>query len=196
LLDGDSRLLENGGGGYSHPCPAKYARHGWGTRQFFLAGLQRGLLVRFSGAHEDEGALGEGGVDEQGGAGEGEAVVDVVEEEEWGERPEDVKGEEDGPDFEEFGADCGGVEEGGGEEEGADGDEEDGGDDHEVEDGCGVGERGHEVFNFGEVGERSDVKAEVHELEEEVEGLNDGGGGLGQVGGVGEESAFGDCVRE
>ena len=45
----------------------------------------------------------------------------------------------------------------------------------------GVREGGEEVVDFGEVGERADVEAEVHELEGEEEGLDEGGGGGGQV---------------
>jgi len=85
------------------------------------------------GAHQDQGSLGEGGVDEQRSAGDGQAIVDVVKEQERRECPEFVEGQENGPDAEEIGAGAGGVQQRGGENEGADGDEDGGGDNEDVE---------------------------------------------------------------
>lgn len=142
-------------------------------------------MLRASRAHEDQRALGEGGVDEQGGGGEGEAEAQVVEQKKGGERPEDVGGEkEEAPEFEDARAGVRGSEEDGAEDKGADGDQQGRGDDEDGEQGGGGGEK---VFNFGKVGEGSDVEAEVHELEGEEERLDDGVGDGGEVGGRGEE---------
>ena len=54
-------------------------------------------------------------------------------------------------------------------------------------------ERGEEVFDLGEVGERADVEAEVHQLEEDEEGVDDVvgvRGGLGRWRGCGRGSWF------
>jgi hypothetical protein len=50
-----------------------------------------------------------------------------------------------------------------------------------------VGERGEEVFDFGEVGEGSDVEGEVHGLEEEEEVAGYGVGDFGEFFLGGEE---------
>ena len=111
----------------------------------------------------------------------------MVEEEERGQRPEDVEGEEEGPDAEEDCAEARSAEEDGADEERADGNENGGGDDEGGEDKHGVGERGEEVFDFGEVGEGSDVEGEVHGLEEEEEVAGYGVGDFGEFFLGGEE---------
>jgi hypothetical protein len=121
----------------------------------------------------------------------------VVEEKKGREGPEDVEGEEEGPDAEKDCAEAGGAEEDRAEEEGADGDENGGGDDEGGEDERGVGERGEEVLDFGEVGEGSDVEGEVHGLEEEEEVSGYGVGDFGEFFGCGEDGSggvFGFCV--
>ena len=68
------------------------------------------------------------------------------------------------------------MKEHGAEQEDAHRDEDGGGDDEQEEERVRVGERRDEVFDFGEVGEGSDVEGEVHELEQEEEGLDGAGG--------------------
>ena len=62
-----------------------------------------------TGTHQDERALGEGRVDQDGGAGEREAEADVMQQQERRERPEDVGGEKEAPQLEELLADAGRV---------------------------------------------------------------------------------------
>lgn len=84
------------------------------------------------------------------------------------------------------------MEEEGAEEEGADGDENGGGDD---EDGEGQGragqEGGEEVVDFGKVGERADVEAEIHDLEKKEEGLRNAIGDFGELFGGSEDVGAG-----
>jgi hypothetical protein len=110
-----------------------------------------------------------------------------MEKQEGREGPEDVEGEEEGPDAEVFFAKAGSAEEDRAEEEGADRDEGGGGDDEGGEDEGGAGERGDKVLDFGEIGEGSDVEGEVHDLEEEEEVLGYGVGDFGEFFGGGED---------
>lgn len=138
-------------------------------------------------SHEDEGTLNEGGPDEESHSGEGESDVDVVEEEEGRKRPQHVEGKKEGPDAEVEAAEARGAEEDGTEEEGADGDEDGGRDDERREGGGGVGERREQVLDLGEVGERPDVEAQVHELKTEEEIARDGVRDFGEFVGGGED---------
>jgi hypothetical protein len=144
-----------------------------------------------AGAHEDERALGEGRVDEQGHAGQGKAEVDVVQQQKGRERPEDIEEEEKRPEAEEFLANSGSAEEDGAENEGADGNEDGGGDDQSHEEERGAGERREQVLDLGEVGERADVETEIHELKKQKESLHHGVGGAGEILGRGEDAVAG-----
>ncbi len=95
-----------------------------------------------------------------------------MQEQERGERPELVGEKQERPEFEEAGSDAGWVEDGGGEDEGADGDEQGSGDEQAGERGGGARKDGEELADFGQVGERADVEADVHELEEDEEGAD------------------------
>lgn len=156
-----------------------------GLQVFFGADLQLARVrsaggggdfgVGGAGSHKDEGALGEGRPGEEGGAGQGQSEIDVVQEQEGREGPENVEGQEKLPEHEEFFADPGRVEEEGAKEKGADGDENGGGDDEDGEGERRAGQqRGEEVVDFGKIGEGTDVEAEIHDLEEEEEGLRNG----------------------
>ena len=57
-----------------------------------------------------------------------------------------------------------------------------------MKDGQAQGRGERRSFDFGEVGERSDVEAEVHELQEDEEGLHEAVGGLREVFGGGEDA--------
>ena len=73
------------------------------------------------------------------------------------------------------------MEEEGAEEKGADGNEDGGGDDEDGEGQGWAGQEGcEEVVDFGKVGEGSDVEAEIHDLEQEEEGLGYGPGDFGE----------------
>ena len=144
-----------------------------------------------AGGHEDEGALGEGRVDEERDAGQSESEVDVVEEKKRGEGPEDVEDEKAGPEAEELFEEGWRAEEWGAEEEGADGDEDGGGDDERVDGESGPRQRREQVFDLSEIGERADVEAEIHELQEKEESEGDGVGRVGKVAGCSEDA----CVE-
>lgn len=152
--------------------------------------------MRFSaGAHEDERPLGEGGVDEHCSAGEGEAEVDVMEEEKRRERPENVEGRNEGPELQKFAAGLRSAEGDSAKQEGAHGDECGGGGDEDDLQDAGPGERFEKLLDFGEVGEGSDVEGGVHELHRDEESANDGARRVGELGGRGEDGGerwFGD----
>ena len=68
-----------------------------GSRAEQAGSLAANGVVRAGSAHQDERSLGEGRVDQRRHAGEGDAVVDVVQQKERRERPEDVKGQQKPP---------------------------------------------------------------------------------------------------
>ena len=71
----------------------------WKRQQMDGPKLDGVLRSRASCSHENERALGEGGVDEEGHAREGDTAVDVVQQEKGSERPEEVEGEEKHPEL-------------------------------------------------------------------------------------------------
>ena len=74
-----------------------------------------------STVHQDQGALGKGEVDEDGGEAEGEAGADVVGEQEGGEGPKEVEQKQDWEKTGEFGGEVAEVERGSGGEVETDG---------------------------------------------------------------------------
>lgn len=140
-----------------------------------------------AGAHEDERALSEGRPREQSRAGDGESDVDVVQQQEGREGPELVEGKEQEPETQEVAAGAGRAEQHRCEDERAHRNEHRGCDDEDDEQQGGTGHRGEEVGNLAEIGKRSDVKADVHELKEYEEGLGERRGDFGELVGCGEE---------
>src|SRR5580698_10619564 len=112
-----------------------------------------------------------------------------MEEHERRQRPEDVEEEYAGPEADVPFAETRRAKEHCAGDKGADGDKDGGGDSEEVECEGGPGEHGKEVFDFGEVGKRSDVEGEIHGLKQQKQDGDDGGCDARQILGSGEEAA-------
>jgi len=109
----------------------------------------------------------------------------VVQQQERRERPKLVERQQVGPDAQEFWADTGWVEERGGDDEGSDRDQQ-GRSDDEDEVGLRTHRQGrHHVFDLGEVGERADVEADVHQLQQDEESVDGAVRGWGELLGCG-----------
>ena len=67
--------------------------------------------IKIACAHQHQRTLGKGRIDEQRGAGQRQAEVDVVQEQKGRERPEQIEGEQKRPYFEDFVARSGRMEE-------------------------------------------------------------------------------------
>ena len=80
------------------------------------------------------------------------------------------------------------MEEHGAEDKGADGDQDGGGDDEDVVTICVASRQGREeFFDLRQVGERADVEAQIHELQQDEERLHNGVRGLGKLFGGGQD---------
>lgn len=136
-------------------------------------------LVRVAaGAHQDQGALGEWRIYEERGAGQGHAIVNVVQEQEGRKRPQLIEGKESRPDFQEIGAGAGGIKKCRGENESADGNQDSGGHDQDVQRQSGFGQRREEVFDLSQISQCTDVEGHVHQLQQNEKRLHDAMGGL------------------
>ncbi len=115
--------------------------------------------------HQHQRALHKRCVDEQRRAGERQAEVDVVQQEEGRERPEFVEREQERPEHEELFARARRMEEHRAKHKGADGNHDSGRRDEEQESLRGVRQCGEEVVDLRQIGESADVEGQVHQLQ-------------------------------
>ena len=138
------------------------------------------------GAHQHQRALRKWRVHQQHRARKRQPEVDVVQQEEWRERPQQVEDEQEWPDAEKFLAHPGRAEEPRREQECAHGNQDGRRHHQNVEHQRGLGQRPEQVLNFRQVGQCPHVEADVHQLHQHVQCLNHLTPRLRQVLGRGE----------
>jgi hypothetical protein len=189
-LDGLRKGLAAIGGGHDADIGAERGRFRIPASSISQNRPLRGGTFILGSTHQDQGALGEGRVDEQRDAGQSEPGVDVMQKQEGSQGPEFVGQEQKTPEAKELGAGRGSAEKHDAQRKGADRDQNGGGGQQQSENPGGLRQGREQVPDFGEVGERAHVKGHVHGLEQDEQGQDDAVRGVGKLLGACEDVFF------